>query len=114
MPTLIQNIATSRGPRQLLFIFIHCYANLTSYGLIFFGTPHGGPGKDWKIVLGKTCVRIVQATPGTPSNDIMEALRKGSLFSDALQSQWRHQLRCYKIVTFYEGIGDVMAFFVEC
>ena len=85
-----------------------------SYGLIFFGTPHGGPGKDWRTVLGKTCVRIVQSTPGRTSNDVMEALEKGSLFSDALQSQWRHQLRCYKIVTFYEGIGSVMLMLVAC
>ena len=37
----------------------------------------------------------------------MEALKKGSLFSDSLQTQWRHQLDRYKIVTFYEGIGNV-------
>lgn len=37
----------------------------------------------------------------------MEALKKGSLFSDALQNQWRHQIKQYQIVTFYEGIGDV-------
>ena len=37
----------------------------------------------------------------------MEALKKGSLFSDSLQNQWRHQLDRYQIVTFYEGIGSV-------
>ena len=37
----------------------------------------------------------------------MEALKKGSLFSDSLQNQWRHQLDHYQIVTFYEGIGSV-------
>lgn len=37
----------------------------------------------------------------------MEALKRGSLFSDALQNQWRHQLGDYQIVTFYEGIGEV-------
>ena len=37
----------------------------------------------------------------------MEALKKGSLFSDSLQNQWRHQLDRYQIVTFYEGIGNV-------
>ena len=37
----------------------------------------------------------------------MEALKKGSLFSDSLQIQWRHQLDRYQIVTFYEGIGSV-------
>ena len=50
---------------------------------------------------------IAQSLPGVKSNDIMEGLKKGSLFSDTLQAQWRHQLSHYKIVTFYEGIGHV-------
>ena len=82
-------------------------AETQSYGLVFFGTPHGGPSDDWKIGLGKASVKIAQSLPGITSNDIMEALKKGSLFSDALQNQWRHQLDRYQIVTFYEGIGTV-------
>ena len=78
-----------------------------SYGLVFFGTPHGGPGDDWKITFAKASVCIAQSLPGITSNDIMEALKKGSLFSDSLQNQWRHQLDRYRIVTFYEGIGSV-------
>lgn len=37
----------------------------------------------------------------------MEGLKHDSLFSDALQMQWRHLLNQYQIVTFYEGIGNV-------
>ena len=37
----------------------------------------------------------------------MEVLRSGSLFSDILQESWRHQLSSYKIISFYEGIGEV-------
>ncbi|KAM0804081.1 hypothetical protein BDR22DRAFT_836735 [Usnea florida] len=58
-------------------------------------------------MFGKACVSIAQSLPGVKSNDIMEGLKKGSLFSDTLQSQWRHQLSHYKIVTFFEGIGNV-------
>lgn len=83
---------------------------VATYGLIFFGTPHGGPGDGWQIMFGKASVRIAQSLPGMTSNDIMEALKKGSLFSHTLQDQWRHQLDQYQIVTFYEGIGDVKAF----
>ena len=54
------------------------------------------------------CARVVQSTLGKPSNDTLEALKRGSLFSDALQLHWRHQTLCYEIVTFYEGIGDVI------
>ncbi len=81
-----------------------------SYGVVFFGTPHGGPGNDWKIAFGKASVSIAHSLPGVQSNDIMEGLKSGSLFSDALQSQWRHQLSHYQIVTFYEGIGNVRNF----
>ena len=81
-------------------------------GLIFFGTPHGGPGNNWKNMFGAAAVRIAQSLPGTTSNDIMEALRNGSLFSDTLQSHWRHQVGHYMIVTFYEGIGDVTPFII--
>ncbi len=89
--------------------YIQLDANFTSYGLIFFGTPHGGPGVNWKSEFGKMCVKIAQSIPGKVSSDIMEALQRGSLFSDTLQDQWRHRLESYQIVTFYEGIGDVGA-----
>ena len=101
-------IGISKRPREFLNTPVGIVdADKLSYGLVFFGTPHGGPGEDWKIVFGKASVRIAQSLPGVQSNDIMEALKHGSLFSDALQSQWRHQLNQYQIVTFYEGIGDV-------
>ena len=76
---------------------------------MFFGTPHFGPADHWKIKIGKTCVKIAQSLPGSVSNDVMQALEKGSLFSDSLQSHGRHQLECYQFVTFYEGIGNVKA-----
>jgi len=57
----------------------------------------------------KTCARIVTALSTKPSNDVMEAVQHGSLFSDILQENWRHQLTSYKIVSFYEGIGSVCA-----
>ena len=75
-------------------------------GLAFFGTPHGG-GKETLVTLGNACARVVSALSTNPSNDIMEVLRSGSLFSDILQESWRHQLSSYKIVSFYEGIGEV-------
>ena len=75
-------------------------------GLVFFGTPHAG-GNEALVTLGKTCARIVTALSTNPSNDIMEAVQLGSLFSDVLQENWRHQLTSYKIVSFYEGIGSV-------
>ena len=59
------------------------------------------------MTLGNACARIVTAISTNPPNDIIEVLRSGSLFSDVLQESWRHQLSSYKIVSFYEGIGEV-------
>ena len=73
---------------------------------MFFGTPHGG-GKDALVTLGNACTRIVTSLSTNPSSDIMQALKSGSLFSDVLQESWRHQLSSYKIISFYEGVGDV-------
>ena len=78
-----------------------------SCGLVFFGTPHAGPTEDAKVKFGRVCASIAQSIPTNASNDIMEALKKGSLFSDMLQENWRHQLERYHIVSFYEGIGNV-------
>jgi hypothetical protein len=41
----------------------------------------------------------------------MEALKNGSLYSDVLKENWRHQLEKYRIVSFYEGIGNVCIMF---
>lgn len=75
-------------------------------GLVFFGTPHAG-GKDALVTIGKISAKVATSILRNPSKDVMEALTKGSLFSDVLQESWRHQLNLYKIVSFYEGIGDV-------
>ena len=75
-------------------------------GLVFFGTPHAG-GKDALVTIGKISAKVASKVMRNPSKDVMEALTKGSLFSDVLQESWRHQLNLYKIVSFYEGIGDV-------
>ncbi len=80
---------------------------LRSFGLVFFGTPHSGPTDDLKVKFGTACVKVAQSMPWKVSNDIIEALTKGSLFSDVLYEQWRHQLEQYQIVSFYEGIGNV-------
>ncbi|KAH8659274.1 hypothetical protein BGZ60DRAFT_544318 [Tricladium varicosporioides] len=77
-------------------------------GLMFFGTPHSGPTNDLKVKFGRVCVDIAQSMPWKASNDIMEALEKRSLFSDVLHEHWRHQLEQYQIISFYEGIGNLV------
>ena len=75
-------------------------------GLAFFGTPHAG-GDERLVALGAAAARIASALHVQPSNDLIETLKKGSLFSDLLAEQWRHHLESYQLVSFWEGIGDV-------
>src|SRR6266487_1965913 len=75
--------------------------------LVFFGTPHRGPVNSSLVSFGKLCARLVQKLPGNRPNDIMDALEDGLLFSDTLKDHFRHQLESYRIVSFWEGLGDV-------
>ena len=75
-------------------------------GIAFFGTPHEG-GDERLVALGAAAARIASALHVQPSNDLIETLKKGSLFSDILAEQWRHHLESYQLVSFWEGIGDV-------
>jgi hypothetical protein len=59
------------------------------------------------VKFGRACVSIAQSMPWKVPNDIMEALKKGSLFSDVLYENWRHQLEQYHFISFYEGLGTV-------
>lgn len=78
-----------------------------TFGLVFIGTPHGGSTKSSKIAFGKACVKIIQTVYGHASNDLMKAVEHGSLFSDVLKENWRHQLENYQIVSCYESIDEV-------
>lgn len=78
-------------------------------GLVFFGTPHAG-GNDGLVALGSLAARIAQSIHLQPSSDIVETLKKGSLFTDVLAEHWRQQLESYLIISFWEGIGDVSLF----
>jgi hypothetical protein len=89
------------------FSFQEILLTLNRFGLCFFGTPHAGPGNLLRVSFGKACVRIVQSLPRVQSNHNMDALEHGSLFDDLLKESFRHQLEHYRILSFYEGIGDV-------
>lgn len=50
MLSTIPGIGISKRPRKYLNTLVGIVdADKGSYGLVFFGTPHGGPGDDWKI-----------------------------------------------------------------
>lgn len=76
-------------------------------GLVFFGTPHDG-GNKTLVALGSAAARVASTLHLQASNDIIETLKSGSLFTDLLGEQWRHQLESYQLVSFWEGIGNVV------
>ena len=85
------------------------YASIRSstIGLVFFGTPHGG-GNTTRVELGSAAAKVATALHLQPQNHIVETLKSGSLFSDILKEHWRQQLESYRIVSFWEGIGNVV------
>jgi hypothetical protein len=62
-----------------------------------------------QIGLGMACARIARSLPLKQTSKIIEILEGGTLFSDLLTESFRHQLEQYKILSCYEGLGDVCA-----
>ena len=78
-----------------------------TFALVFMGTPHSGPADSSKILFARSCAQIVKSLKGHKSNDLLEAVENGSLFSDILKENWRHQLENYQIISCYETIDPV-------
>jgi ankyrin repeat protein len=81
-----------------------------AYGIAFFGTPHRGGNS---ARLGDVASSIARSVLRNPQNNLMEALKSDSLFSDSLIQNFRHQLEDFHIISFYEtrsfkGLGLVV------
>lgn len=75
-------------------------------GLAFFATPHRGG--NWKLVsLGRLATKIATTMGFQKGDDVIETLKDGSIFSDIMQEQWRHQLLEYNIVSFWGAFDEV-------
>ncbi|KAL4790496.1 hypothetical protein BDV19DRAFT_372146 [Aspergillus venezuelensis] len=81
-----------------------------THALVFFGTPHAGPSHNLQVGLGMACARIARSLPYKQTSKIVEILEGGTLFSDLLSESFRHQLEQYKILSCYEGLGDIVPF----
>ncbi|OBT88503.1 hypothetical protein VE02_03443 [Pseudogymnoascus sp. 03VT05] len=76
-------------------------------GLAFFATPHYG-GKDMYLILGGAAVKIAMAMGFQKGDNVLETLKNGSIFSDLMHEQWRHQLPHYEIVSFWGDRDDIV------
>ncbi|KAI2471901.1 Alpha/Beta hydrolase protein [Annulohypoxylon bovei var. microspora] len=73
--------------------------NKSTYGIVFFGTPHnGGAYAEIGHQIAKFCRYILR----NPSNTFMHALKKNSVFLDSITGDFRHQLEKLEIISFYE------------
>lgn len=61
-----------------------------------------------QVSLGMACAKIARSLSFTTHSTLIEVLEQGSLFSDILSENFRHQLETYSILSCYEGIGDVL------
>jgi hypothetical protein len=72
----------------------------STYGIVFFGTPHRG-GNNAK--LGAVVADVFRAILGNPKNTFMEALKgKSSPFSDDLVRKFQLLVQDYSILSFFE------------
>jgi hypothetical protein len=80
------------------------YDNIRSetYGIVFFATPHRG-GNHAK--LGDIAASIVKLVLQNEDNTFMEALKKDSLFAQGVSDDFRHQLKDYRVISFYETLA---------
>jgi hypothetical protein len=75
-------------------------------GLAFFATPHHGG--DWKLVsLGGVATKVATAMGFQKGDDVLETLKKGSIFSEIMEEHWRHRLLEYDIISFWGARDNV-------
>jgi triacylglycerol esterase/lipase EstA (alpha/beta hydrolase family) len=75
-------------------------------GLAFFATPHNG-GDQTLVSLGGVASKIATTIGFKKGGDVVETLKKGSIFSEILQDLWRQQLLHYDIVSFWGAFDKV-------
>jgi hypothetical protein len=59
------------------------------------------------VSLGGIAAKIATAVGFQKGDDVLETLKKGSIFSDIMQEQWRHQLLRYNIISFWGSLDNV-------
>ncbi|KAH6702130.1 hypothetical protein BKA61DRAFT_495074, partial [Leptodontidium sp. MPI-SDFR-AT-0119] len=85
-----------------------CLTYSHSFSLVFFGTPHEG-GNASLVRLGSTAAGIAKNLGFEANDSIVMAVQSGSVFADCLREAFRHQLEKYRIVSFWEGRGNIVS-----
>jgi hypothetical protein len=73
----------------------------STYGLVFFGTPHqGGNGVSYAKIIANSIRMITRQS----KSSLLKNLKRGSLLNEATTDQFRGQLGDYEVLTFFESI----------
>ncbi|MCJ1355726.1 MAG: hypothetical protein MMC33_005718 [Icmadophila ericetorum] len=67
--------------------------------LVFFGTPHGGGNR---AATAKYVANIASIFTGEPRNNLLSALKCGSLYNEATIDDFNPQIGSYDVVSFFE------------
>lgn len=79
---------------------------LATQGLVFFGTPHNG-AKDPVVNIGHSAANIALKLGIKDGNNIIDAIKSGTLFSDLMSELYRQRLLDYPIVSFWGAFDSV-------
>jgi pimeloyl-ACP methyl ester carboxylesterase len=71
-----------------------------TYGLVFFGCPHRGSRGSAPGQIAADVARFLSQDKA--KNDLLDCLRKNSLFTQEATERFRHQLERYNVISFYE------------
>jgi hypothetical protein len=73
----------------------------STYGLVFFATPHRG-GKNAST--GALVASIAKGILGNESNSYLSALKKNSYFADILRDDFMERQEDFNVLTFHETL----------
>jgi hypothetical protein len=71
-----------------------------TYGIVFFGTPHGG-GNNAKV--GSLAADIAKFLAHRDDNSFMEALKKNSFYGEQNRDDFLHLAKDFAFLSFYEA-----------
>ena len=71
----------------------------STYGLVFFATPHSGASK---ASVGKFVANIASSVTGTPTNSLLDQLQERSFLNEMTLDLFSEQTSDYEILSYFE------------
>lgn len=78
----------------------YCCIKASTYGLVFFATPHRGGNK---AGVGEFAANICSALTGGARNSLLEQLQRNSILNEISTDQFSNQSNDYEVLTYIES-----------